>query len=461
MQIMEYHDDLGLDDISLLEEGSTSIPTDDTIADIVDSSVPAVGMSFDSAEAVRTFYREYGIKMGFGTRIRSSKKGKDNEIRYFMLVCSREGKYISPLPSEVETLPTLTNECQARISVAKKDSKWYIMSVIYEHSHDLSPTKSRLFRGNRKISLSAKRTLDLNDDAGVRVNKTYRSLVSAAGGYENMSFVERDVRNYVSQHRRALGKDRDGRTLLAHFSRMRELNRDFFFEIDINDENHIRNVFWADARSRAACEHFGDVVSFDTTYLTNKYDMSFAPFVGVNHHGQSILLGCGLLSSEDTETFIWLFKCWLRCMSYKAPAGIVTDQCRAMKNVVAVVFPETRHRWCLWHIMKKIPEKLASYQDYKNMKHQMKVVVYESMSVAEFECNWEKFITSFRLMNNEWLATLYEERQRWVPCYLKGQFWARMSTTQRSEGMNAFFDGYINSSTTLQQFVHQYDNALQ
>jgi len=35
-----------------------------------------------------------------------------------------------------------------------------------------------------------------------------------------------------------------------------------------------------------------------------------------------------------------------------------------------------------------------------------------------------------------------------------------MSTTQRSEGMNAFFDGYINSTTSLQQIVHQYDNAL-
>jgi len=36
-----------------------------------------------------------------------------------------------------------------------------------------------------------------------------------------------------------------------------------------------------------------------------------------------------------------------------------------------------------------------------------------------------------------------------------------MSTTQRSESMNAFFDGYINSNTTLQQFFHEYDNALQ
>ncbi|XP_028057450.1 uncharacterized protein LOC114261380 [Camellia sinensis] len=35
-----------------------------------------------------------------------------------------------------------------------------------------------------------------------------------------------------------------------------------------------------------------------------------------------------------------------------------------------------------------------------------------------------------------------------------------MWTTQRSESMNAFFDGYVNSKTTLKQFVEQYDNAL-
>ena len=80
---------------------------------------------------------------------------------------------------------------------------------------------------------------------------------------------------------------------MAHFSHMRQMNNDFYFEIDFDDNNRISNVFWADAHSRAACEEFGDVVSFDTTYLTNKYDMPFAPFVGVNHHGQSILLGCG------------------------------------------------------------------------------------------------------------------------------------------------------------------------
>jgi len=308
--------------------------------------------------------------------------------------------------------------------------------------------------------MQAKRTLNINDEAGVPVHKSFRSLVSDAGGFENLDFVERDARNYIGQQRRTLGKEGDGQALLNHFSSMRELNKDFFFEIDVDADNRISNIFWADGRSRVACADFGDIVSFDTTYLTNKYDMPFAPFVGVNHHGQSILLGCGLLCAKDTGTFVWLFRSWLRCMGNKAPEGIVTDQCRAMQNAIEIVFPNTRHRWCLWHIMKKLPEKLVGYSKYKEIKHGVKELVYESDSAEDFENGWAKFIEKYDLQLNEWLYTLYEERRRWVPCYLKCHFWAGMSTTQRSEGMNAFFDGFINSTTTLQQFVVQYDNAL-
>ncbi|XP_039134135.1 protein FAR-RED ELONGATED HYPOCOTYL 3-like [Dioscorea cayenensis subsp. rotundata] len=51
-------------------------------------------------------------------------------------------------------------------------------------------------------------------------------------------------------------------------------------------------------------------------------------------------------------------------------------------------------------------------------------------------------------------------RQRWAPVYVKGVFWAGMSTTQRSESINAFFDGYVGPRTSLKQFMEQYDNAL-
>ena len=295
-------------------------------------------MTFESVDELKKFYKQHAIRSGFGVRIRTSKKDDDNELYYIKLVCSREGTHVSNIPPKKKTILTQRKACPTRVTAVKKEGEWLIKSVVEEHNHHLSPHKSRLVRGNRKISMQAKRVIDINDQAGVRLNRSFRSLVFEAGGYKNLDFMERDVGNYIGQQRRALVKDGDGQALFNHFSRMRDLNKEFFFEID---------VFWADGRIRAACADFGDIVSFDTTYLTNKYDMPFTPFVGVNHHGQSILLGCGLLSLEDTRTFVWLFTCWLRCMSNKEPLGIVTDQCKAMKNATEIVFPNARLRWCL------------------------------------------------------------------------------------------------------------------
>jgi hypothetical protein len=111
--------------------------------------------------------------------------------------------------------------------------------------------------------------------------------------------------------------------------------------MDMDDESRLQNVFWANAQSRAAYEYFGDCITFDTTYLTNRYGMPFAPFVGVNHHGQSVIFGARLISTEDTKTFIWLFETWLGCMNGRAPSAIISDQDRAVKNAIAKVFPNT------------------------------------------------------------------------------------------------------------------------
>ncbi|XP_028059120.1 protein FAR-RED IMPAIRED RESPONSE 1-like [Camellia sinensis] len=168
----------------------------------------------------------------------------------------------------------------------------------------------------------------------------------------------------------------------------------------------------------------------------------------------------GLLSSEDTNTFVWLFKSWLSCIPNHPPKAIITDQCRAMQNAIEIVFPQARHRWCLWHIMKKISEKLKGYAQYEAIKLAMQNAIYNCLTRAKFESKWEEMLATFNLYDNEWLGVLYDEQNRWVPVYVKDIFWASMSTTQRSESMNTFFDGYVNPKTTLKQLVEQYDNAL-
>ncbi|KAI9185838.1 hypothetical protein LWI28_011197 [Acer negundo] len=60
---------------------------------------------------------------------------------------------------------------------------------------------------------------------------------------------------------------------------MQYKNPGFFALMDLDDDGRLKNVFWADPHSRSAYQYFGDVVTFDTTYLTNRYGMPFAPFV--------------------------------------------------------------------------------------------------------------------------------------------------------------------------------------
>ena len=100
----------------------------------------------------------------------------------------------------------------------------------------------------------------------------------------------------------------DARALRDYFVIMQEKDGRFYYVMDVDDSCRLRNVFWVNARSRATCEYFRDVITFDTTYLTKSYKIPFAPFVGVNHHGQSILLGCGLISNENVDIFVWLFE---------------------------------------------------------------------------------------------------------------------------------------------------------
>lgn len=72
--------------------------------------------------------------------------------------------------------------------------------------------------------------------------------------------------------------------------------------------------------------------------------MPFALFVRVNHHCQSMLLGCALLSNEDTNSFTWLFKTWFEYMDERTPNIAIIDQDKAMKNEIEVVFPKACHR---------------------------------------------------------------------------------------------------------------------
>lgn len=73
-------------------------------------------------------------------------------------------------------------------------------------------------------------------------------------------------------------------------------------------------------------------------------------------------------------------------MDGKVSKAIITDQGKSMKNEITIIFPDSRHRFCLWHILKNVNEKLSSHGAYKSgLKTQLMKCVHGTYSIEEFQ----------------------------------------------------------------------------
>ena len=132
-------------------------------------------------------------------------------------------------------------------------------------------------------------------------------------------------------------------SLGRYFNRQLNENRSYYFATQLDCEELITNIFWADARMIIDYSHFSDVIMFDTTYSTNRDARPLGVFLGLNHHRETVVFGGALLYDETIESFVWLFETFLEAMFEKKPITIFTDQDAAMSIVIKVVMPKTYH----------------------------------------------------------------------------------------------------------------------
>ena len=205
---------------------------------------------------------------------------------------------------------------------------------------------------------------------------------------------------------------------------------------------------------------FGDALSFDTTFQTNKFEMPFAPLLGTNHHKQTILFGAALLFDKTADSFIWLFNTFLTAMSGKRPASIFTDQCAAMAKAISIVFPSTKHLLCLLHIYQNATKHLSHViSDHPRFLADFKRVVYLESLVVYFGQKWQELLISYGLVDNTWIQTLYGLREKWASVYRNDSFCADMTSTQRSEGMNNVFKKQFRKKLCISELLEQYEKC--
>ncbi|KAK9723926.1 hypothetical protein RND81_05G034800 [Saponaria officinalis] len=290
------------------------------IRKVGEESMPRVGMEFSTLEDCIQFYRAYAIACGFDIRKSSQKRFMDGTIRTKLLLCRREGygeskkmmKMVSMESAETsqkqEKVTTIRRfGCRAMIKVVFQSGKYVIRNFFEGHNHPLVLVKNREFQKLlRNLTLYHKQTIINNLKVNIGASKIFRICKEVANGYENVGATLLDFKKFQRQVKLFIG-DAYAQMFINNLDKLVERKKGFQFAYHVDECRNLCRVFWTDGHGKSAYGAFGDGVSFDPTYGTNRYYMVFTPFTGIDNHKKSVTFACALLSNEDEESFVWVF----------------------------------------------------------------------------------------------------------------------------------------------------------
>ncbi|GAB2229304.1 hypothetical protein Droror1_Dr00023442 [Drosera rotundifolia] len=417
---------------------------------------PHDGMEFDTNEAAYAFYKEYAKSVGFGTAKLSSRRSRaSKEFIDAKFSCISYG-IKQQSDDAVNPRPSPKIGCKASLHVKRKpNGKWYIHKFVKEHNHELLPEQVHLFRSHRD---GDNHKNDSQTLWGKVLDVSSKQFVSS----QNINCLENYMRTQEEKGRRLSLEPGDAPHLLDLFMDMQEIDPRFFYAVDLNEDHCLRNIFWVDSKGIDDYTKFGDVISFDTTYFTNKYRVPLVVFIGVNHHMQPTLLGCALIGDGTVYTFVWLVKTWLMAMDGKPPTVILTDQNKVLKAAISAVLPQSRHCLSLWNVLELIPQRLEYISLWlDSFMEKFSECIFNSWTGEQFTQRWLMLLETFKLHDDEWMRSLYEDRFMWVPVFMRGTSFVGLCAPSRDESLNSSFDKYIGAETSVGVFVEQYKLLLE
>nr|KAJ0188328.1 hypothetical protein LSAT_V11C900481740 [Lactuca sativa] len=131
-------------------------------------------------------------------------------------------------------------------------------------------------------------------------------------------------------------------------------------------KKRLNALFWADETTKYNYNSFGDVVSLDARCNMNKG---------------------GLLSKEDGVSYEWFLRGFLKAFR-KQPKLVISKQDPALKKAIDNIFSLAHHRLCMWHITKKLPNKLEPH-DFDNV--------------------WHMMLEEFKITDKNWMKTIHNQ----------------------------------------------------
>ncbi|XP_076943239.1 protein FAR1-RELATED SEQUENCE 5-like [Bidens hawaiensis] len=377
--------------------------------------VPVKDMEFETWDDAVNMYNTYADKSGFSIRLSTIKRVKGSVTHRYML-CTRAGKpkfqdFDSTNTNSASTSRRISSKavcCNARLRLkpVPNPMRFKIYDFVDIHTHELiGPNAMEFTKKRRKIGYSERNFLHKLSLNKIGPNIAHNLQCSLKGGSHNVNGTKTDFQN-ATRDVRLFISDRDAQMIVVTMTSRSVNLPNFSFEYKVVG-SELRYIFWADDVSKCNYDAFGEVLGFDATYSTNKYDMIFVPFTGVDHHKKCVTFGAGLIYDETIESYKWLLDKFLKTHK-KQPKLVLTDQDVAVKQAVRAVFDQSIHRLCMWHI---ISGDLLANTDLRVSIH--KLVWNLFITPSTFEEQWKLLIDDLNLSDHHWLTEIYAIREQW------------------------------------------------
>lgn len=273
-------------------------PTPDEIRN---AKKPEVGMVFSTLEEAVRFVNVFGQLSGFAVI-----KGRNYKKRKITLQCNKSRKTRAKPAGQRKRKRNVLKKtnCQMNVTVKLFGTKWQIMSCFLEHNHALesSPSLTKFFLSHRTMSDEEIKLSRLLQEIRVKPQRIMTLFRRMQGSFGKLRFGKKKLDN-LKQTERKMKKNSDIACTLKYIERLQLEKPGFCCKMEVDGEGVVRSIFWTDARSRLDYNFFGEIICFDTTYSTNKYNMPFAPIIGINGHAKTIVFGWALLKDQKTDTF--------------------------------------------------------------------------------------------------------------------------------------------------------------
>ncbi|XP_074298862.1 protein FAR1-RELATED SEQUENCE 5-like [Silene latifolia] len=397
---------------------------------------PYIGQLFGTLAEAISFYDVYAEACGFEPR-KSSQKGSDlGDVKYKYVVCNREGfrdrkrkaivldsgkEQATPRPFDIRNTKLTRIGCTAMIEFRYNGDGYVVFQFREWHNHRLCSLRNQQFqKKHRHLHLYHKKTIIDHSRVNQGPTRAFRNVKEYVDSYENVGAQLVDFKNFGRDIKCFIG-DRDAQLFVNYFEDKRDTSEGFYFAYEVDSGKCL-------------------------TTTKGRVTFCFA-----------------LLFHEDEDSFTWVFQKFLDAMGQREPHCIITDQCAGIKLGLRAVFKHAKRRYCMWHIMQKVTDKVGpAISRETDFVSCLNAIVWDAeLEPLEFEEKWCQLVNEHNLDGNSWLSTMFRKRRKWIPAYFRDvPMGCLLRTTQRSESQNNFFKRFENAHGTLVEFLMRFQSAI-